>query len=96
MQRITKNYKLFTLFLEENAICSKGDVWTFDGFQTKLSLKLQMLYTKATFFMTVLSSFFMKQTADDLDDFGGSHKNVNCTFPLPFALFNQGSLTFLV
>ena len=46
--------------------------------------------------MTVLFNFFMKQTADDLDDFWGSHKNMNCAFPLQFALFNQGSLTFLV
>ena len=47
--------------------------------------------------MTLLFNFFMRQTlAHDLDDFWGSHKNMNCAFPLQFALFSQGSLTFLV
>ena len=42
--------------------------------------------------MTVLFNFFMRQTADD---FWGLYKNMNCAFPLKFALLNQGPLTFL-
>ena len=44
--------------------------------------------------MRVLFNIFMRQKL--ADDFLGLHKNMNCAFPLKFALFNQGSLTFLV
>ena len=36
----------------------------------------------------------MKQTL--ANDCWGLHKNMNCTFPLKFASFNQGPLTFFV
>ena len=88
----------FVIFFEKQqtrAICSKSDLWNFDGFQTKPLWKLEMLqkllllkvfFTKVKkthnyfLFWQCFLIIFMRQAVTD--DFRRLHKNKNCTFPL--------------
>ena len=91
-----KRWPLNLWWISNKTIIEVGNIIYKSCYFQKLSSQKLWKHT-ITFFMTVLFNFFMRQTlADDLDDFWGSHKNMNCAFPLQFALFNQGSLTFLV
>ena len=46
----------------------------------KSFLHLNNKYTQLLFFVAVLFNIFIRQTLTD--DFLGSHKNMNCAFPL--------------
>ena len=92
------NLTLSTLIQRKRAIRSKGDLWTFDGFQAKPLWKLEVLQrllalsflhrsyknTQLLFFVTVFFKIFMRKTLTD--HFGGLHKNRNCGFPFKILL----------
>ena len=61
--------------------------------------KFHKSYKKTNYFFCGSAFLYFHETKISrwfFHDFGGLHKNMNCAFPLKFALFKQGSLTFLV